>query len=235
MNGVFDLGGTDGFGAVDHTPAEPPFHTEWERVAFGLQLGCFAGGWFTIDSFRHGIELMDPVHYLTSSYYEHWLSTFEYHGVLKGHIDPDELDRRTQEYLDDPDKPLPAHEPLPSLIEFVDAVVAGGSPADRSTDAPRGFEVGDDVRLNSFAPKGHTRLARYVRGKVGTIVAYRGSFVYPDQSGNELGEDPQHLYTVRFDGRELWGEGHAEARTSSTFDAWEPYMEPITDHEGASA
>ncbi|KRC54717.1 MULTISPECIES: nitrile hydratase subunit beta [unclassified Nocardioides] len=235
MNGVFDLGGTDGFGAVGPTPSEPVFHEEWERIVFGLQLGCFAGGWFNIDSFRHGIELMDPVHYLTSSYYEHWLATFERHGVAKGHIDADELDRRTQEYLDDPEKSLPVHEPNPALIEFVDAVVAGGSPATRPTDEPKRFEVGDVVRMRSFAPHGHTRLARYVRGKAGTVVAYRGSFVYPDHSGNELGESPQHLYTVQFDGAELWGELHAESNTSSTFDAWDPYIDAIEHREGATA
>lgn len=235
MNGVFDLGGTDGFGAVGPTPSEPVFHAEWERVVFGLQLSCFPAGWYTIDSFRHGIELMDPIHYLTSSYYEHWLSTIEHHGITKGHIDPDELDRRTQQYLDDPSKPLPAHDANPELIELVDGTVTMGAPADRPTEAPQRFEVGDRVRMRSFAPRGHTRLARYVRGKRGTIVAHRGSFVYPDSSGNELGENPQHLYTVQFDGVELWGEGHSEPNTSSSFDAWEPYMEPIHQHEGASA
>ncbi|WP_311208417.1 MULTISPECIES: nitrile hydratase subunit beta [unclassified Aeromicrobium] len=234
MNGVFDLGGTDGFGSVDPTPSEPPFHSEWERVTFGLQLGGFVGGWFGIDAFRHGIELMDPVHYLSSSYYEHWLMTLEHHGISKGHIDPEELDRRTQEYLRDPDRPLPKHESAPALIEFVDAVVMGGAPADRPTDAPQRFDVGDVVRMRSMAPRGHTRLARYVRGKVGTIVAHRGSFVYPDSSGNELGEDPQHLYTVEFDGAELWGRDHAQPRTTSTFDAWDPYLESVGHHEGAA-
>ena len=235
MNGVFDLGGTDGFGPVRPTLSEPVFHSEWERAVFGMQLGCFVGGWFNIDSFRHGIELMDPVHYLTSSYYEHWLSTFEYHGVSKGHLEVAELDRRTQEYLDNPDRGLPAHEPKPHLVEFVDGVVAGGSPAMRALDEPKLFEVGDSVRMRSFAPHGHTRLARYVRGKRGTIVAYRGSFVYPDSSGNELGEDPQHLYTVQFEGAELWGADYAENNTSSTFDAWEPYLQSTDQREGMLA
>lgn len=234
MNGVFDLGGTDGFGPVDATPSEPAFHAEWEKVVFAMQLGAFPAGWFTIDSFRHGIELMDPVHYLTSSYFEHWLSTIEHHGIIKGHIDPDELDRRTQEYLNNPSRPMPVHSPKPELIELVDGAVSMGSPADRVTEAVKRFAVGDQVRVKSFAPRGHTRLARYVRGKRGRVVAHRGSFVYPDSSGNERGENPQHLYTVQFDGGELWGEGHSEPHTSSTFDAWDPYLEPIDHREGVS-
>lgn len=235
MNGVFDLGGTDGLGRIGPTPAEPPFHHDWEKAAFTMQLGCFRGGWFSIDSFRHGIELMDPVVYLSSPYYEHWLHSFEHHGITKGHLDRAELDRRAQYYLDNPDAPLPAHEPDPELLEFVSAVVSAGAPADRPTDKPIRFQVGDLVRVRSVAPFGHTRMARYVRGKVATVVAHRGSFVFPDASGNERGEDPQHLYTIQFDAAELWGEEHADVNTSTTFDAWDPYIEPVSEHGGVTA
>lgn len=68
-------------------------------------------------------------------------------------------------------------------------------------------------------------MARYIRGKVATVVAYRGSYIFPDAAGNERGEDPQHVYTIQFGGAELWGEEYAEANTSSTFDVWDPYIE----------
>ncbi|GAA3663298.1 nitrile hydratase subunit beta [Nocardioides ginsengisoli] len=233
MNGVFDLGGTDGLGPIEAPPAEPPFFQDWERTVFTMQLSCMIGGWFGLDSFRHGIELMDPVTYLSSSYYEHWLHSFEHHGIAKGHIDPDELDRRTQYFLDHPDAALPVHEPKPQLIEIVDALSTHGAPASRPTEAPIGFAVGDVVRVRGVAPLGHTRLARYVRGKVGTVVAYRGSFVFPDSAGNDRGEDPHHLYTIRLEGTELWGEEYADPRTSSTFDVWEPYIELVRESEGA--
>lgn len=229
MNGVFDLGGTDGLGPIDAPPEEPPFSHDWERAVFAMQLSCMIGGWFGIDSFRHGIEQMDPVTYLSTSYYEHWLHSFEHHGIAKGHIDPDELDRRTQHFLDHPDAPLPSHEPNPQLIEIVETLSKQGAPAARPTDAPIGFHVGDVVRVRSVAPLGHTRMARYVRGKVGTVVAYRGSFVFPDSAGNERGEDPQHLYTIQLSGAELWGEEYADPRTSSTFDVWEPYIEMVRE------
>jgi nitrile hydratase subunit beta len=235
MNGVFDLGGTDGLGPIRPTPDEPAFHAEWEKAAFGMQLACFLGGWFNIDSFRHGIELMNPVQYLSSPYYEHWLHSFEHHGVTKGQIDPDELDRRTQYYLEHPDAPLPEHVSNPELVEFVNTVVSGGSPADRPTDEPMRFDVGDVVRVRSVAPLGHTRMARYVRGKVGIVVAHRGSYVFPDASGNERGEDPQHLYTIRFEAAELWGEEYADPNTSSTFDAWDPYLEAADVRRGVNA
>jgi nitrile hydratase beta subunit len=235
MNGVFDLGGTDGFGPINPTPEEPVFHADWEKTAFTIQLACSFAGWFGIDAFRHGIELMDPAVYLTSPYYEHWLHSCEHHGVKQGHIDPAELDRRTQYYLDNPDAPLPAHEPNMELVEFVDAAAFSGAPAQRPTDKPMRFEVGDHVRIRSVAPRGHTRMARYVRGKVATVVAYRGSYVFPDAAGNGGGEDPQHLYTVQFDGAELWGEEYAEPNTSSTFDAWDPYLEPADHRTGVNA
>jgi nitrile hydratase subunit beta len=233
MNGVFDLGGTDGFGPIGPTPQEPPFHSDWEKAVFTMQLACFRAGWFSIDSFRHGIELMDPAAYLSSSYYEHWLHTFEHHGTTKGHIDPEELDRRTQYYLDNPDAPLPAHEPNPELVDFINAVVASGAPAERPTDKPKRFEVGDVVRVRHVAPFGHTRMARYVRGKVATVVAHRGSTVFPDASGNERGEDPQHLYTIQFAAAELWGKEYADPNASSTFDVWDPYIEHADRRQGA--
>ena len=231
MNGVFDLGGTDGFDSVNAPAEEPAFHAEWEKAVFAMQLACFPAGWFNIDSFRHGIEQMHPADYLTSTYYEHWLHSVEHHGITKGHIDPGELDRRTQYYLDNPDAPLPTHEPKPELMDFVDTVVRFGAPAQRPTERPKRFEVGDVVRVRAVAPHGHTRMARYVRGKVATVVAYRGSYVFPDASGNEKGEDPQHLYTIQFDGAELWGKEYAEARTSSSFDAWDPYLELVGDRD----
>ncbi|GAB3760531.1 nitrile hydratase subunit beta [Nocardioides ginsengisegetis] len=233
MNGVHDLGGMDGFGAIDAPLTEPPFDAEWEKAIAAMQLACFRGGWFGIDSFRHGIELMDPVTYLTTSYYEHWLHSIEHHGISHGHIDPEELDRRTQHYLAHPEDPLPEHAASPELLEFVDAVVTYGGSAQRPTDTAQRFEVGDVVRVRDASPQGHTRLARYVRGKVGTVIAYRGSFVFPDAAGNDRGEDPQHLYTIQIDGGELWGNEHAEPRTSSTFDAWEPYLDVVHQHEGA--
>ena len=73
-------------------------------------------------------------------------------------------------------------------------------------------------------PTTHTRLPRYARGKVGVVEAARGTFVFPDANAHGRGEDPRWLYTVRFTGRELWGED-AEAALAVSIDAWEPYLD----------
>lgn len=234
MNGLFDLGGADGLGPINPPAEEPVFRADWEKAVLTMFPALFRAGWFGLDSFRHGIEMMDPAAYLKSPYYEHWLHTIEHHGERVGELDMDELDRRTKYYLDNPDAPLPAHEGNQELVDFVTAAAAGGVPPQRPTDNPVRFAVGDRVRLSTNAPFGHTRLARYVRGKTGTIIAHRGSFVYPDAAGNHQGEDPQHVYTVQFDAAELWGE-QAEPNTTTTFDVWDPYIEPAKQLEGANA
>ncbi|QLQ09923.1 MAG: nitrile hydratase subunit beta [Nocardioidaceae bacterium] len=234
MNGLFDLGGADGLGPVNPPAEEAIFRAEWEKSVFAMFSALFRAGWFGLDSFRHGIEVMDPSVYLKSPYYEHWLHTYEINGARNGELDMDELDRRTQYYLDNPDAPMPAHEPNQELLDFANAIVPAGVPAQRPTDNPVRFSVGDVVTLSTMAPLGHTRLARYVRGKTGTVIAYRGSFIYPDAAGNLRGEDPQHVYTVEFDGAELWGE-YAEPNTTVTFDVWDPYIEHARQLEGATA
>jgi nitrile hydratase subunit beta len=87
------------------------------------------------------------------------------------------------------------------------------------------FRAGDRVRARNMHPVGHTRLPRYARGKLGTINADHGVFVFPDTNAHFLGENPQHLYSVRFAARELWGE-QASARDSVFIDMWDDYLEP---------
>ena len=74
-------------------------------------------------------------------------------------------------------------------------------------------------------PKTHTRLPRYVRGHVGQVVRIVGCHVFPDSHAVGAGEDPHWLYTVRFDGRELWGAG-SDPTVKVSIEAWEPYLEP---------
>jgi nitrile hydratase len=80
------------------------------------------------------------------------------------------------------------------------------------------------VRAKNINPMTHTRLPRYVRGHVGTVERVLGCHVFPDSNALGKGEDPKWLYTVRFDGRELWGD-QADPSTQVSVDAWEPYLE----------
>lgn len=73
-------------------------------------------------------------------------------------------------------------------------------------------------------PTGHTRLPRYARGKLGSIVRVHGVFVFPDSNAMFQGENPQHVYSVRFAARELWGDG-ASTRDAVYIDLWDAYLE----------
>ena len=231
MNGVFDLGGTDGLGPVAIEENEPVFRAEWEKAAFAMFASSFRAGLFGVDEFRHGIEKMDPAEYLLSNYYEHWVHTVEYYAEKKGMIDPAELAERTRYYLENPDTPLPERDD-PELLEFVDAAVHGGASAHRESDKSAAFKVGDVVTIADDAPYGHTRRARYVRGRTGEITGAHGTYIYPDSAGNGLGDAPEHLYTVRFTARELWGEEVADPKGVVYFDVWEPYL-TLAKNQGA--
>jgi nitrile hydratase len=52
-----------------------------------------------------------------------------------------------------------------------------------------------------------------------------GIHVFPDSNAHGLGEQPQPLYSVRFEARELWGES-AEPNEQVHLDCWESYLLP---------
>ncbi|MFP5021642.1 nitrile hydratase subunit beta [Pseudonocardia phyllosphaerae] len=236
MNGVFDLGGTDGMGKVDNDHmSEPVFRADWERVVFSMFAQSARAGLFNVDMFRHGIEQIEPADYLLSNYYEHWLHSISHYAEAAGVIDADELDRRTQYYLENPDAPLPEKETDPEIVEFVNWASANGFPANRESDKTAQFSVGDEVVISDDSPYGHTRRARYIRGKRGVITGAHGTYLYPDTAGNGLGDCPEHLYTVKFDATDLWGPEVADPNGTVHFDVWEPYLTlaPATATQGA--
>jgi len=218
MNGVHDMGGMTCFGPIVREENEPVFHANWERRIFGIAL-LTMGQLDTLDAFRHVIERMDPVHYLSSSYYEHWLAGLETVLVEKDIFTKEELATGTT-------KGTPSGVRTPLSPEAVPTVVQQGAPCSRDTGrlTPR-FKVGDSVIARNLNPPGHTRLPRYARGKVGIIDRVHGTFVYPDTNAHGGGEQPQPLYCVRFDAKELWGPT-VQARDSLCIDLWEDYLEP---------
>jgi nitrile hydratase subunit beta len=90
---------------------------------------------------------------------------------------------------------------------------------------PTRFQAGQHVRARNMHPTGHTRLPRYARGKLGMIDRDHGVYVFPDTNAHFLGERPQHIYSVRFAARELWGE-QAPPKDSVYIDLWDDYLEP---------
>ena len=214
MNGIHDLGGMHGFGQVDVERGEPVFHDRWEGSVLGMVYQVVGYGWANIDTFRHGIERTHPVDYLTLGYYGRWRASLERILVERGVLAPGDVDARLAgEAVPPPPPPSP-----PGEIEYG---------FERRTDAAPRFRVGDPVRARVASPDGHTRLPRYVAGRRGSVDAVRAPYVFPDSNAHRRGENPQYLYSVRFDGTELWGDA-AEPGTSVRIDLFEPYLEPVT-------
>lgn len=216
MNGPQDLGGMMGHGPIAPEADEPVFHADWEARALGVTLACGALGHWNIDESRHARESLPWPIYLDSSYYEIWTRALEVlltrHGLVT-----------TAELAEGKAEAAPAH-PRRMAAEAVPAVLARGGPTDRALATTPRFAVGDRLRTKNLQPKGHTRLPGYVRGQTGTVIALRGGFILPDSNAHGQGEAPEHLYTIRFEGADLWGSG-AEPGSAVMIDAWESYLE----------
>jgi nitrile hydratase len=214
MNGIHDMGGMDGFGSVEIEENEPVFHERWEARVFGLQMAAMATGLFNIDAGRHTIERIPPADYLTLGYYGRWLRAFETGLVEAGVLAEGELDASLQGRRLEPE-PAPAPGPR-------------GSPslgARREIDGEPAFAVGQPVIARNLQSHGHTRLPGYARARRGVVaIVHPATWVLPDTNAHGLGECPEPVYSVRFEGRELWGEA-AEAGTSVHVDLFESYLE----------
>lgn len=218
MNGAQDLGGMMGFGPVVAEPDEPAFHAQWERRAFALTMAAGFTGQWNIDMSRSARESLPPAQYLSSSYYEIWFAGLERLLVDRGLLSAEELATA---------RPLgPARAGLRALAaDKVPEALARGGPSERPAPGPARFAKGDAVRALEMNPVHHTRLPRYVRGKAGRILALHGAHVFPDTNARGLGEQPQWLYTVRFEAHELWGADTTAA--SVCVNCWEPYLEHV--------
>jgi nitrile hydratase subunit beta len=217
VNGVHDLGGMHGMGPVRPERDEPVFHQRWEARAFALVRAMGAFGRWNIDSSRHQRELIPAAEQLRMSYYERWVAGLKELLLKHGFISPEELASGKAA----PD--LLKHTPA-LAAEKVSDFIARGSPASRGSGRPPRFQLGQRVRARNLNPTGHTRLPRYVRGKIGMVDRVHGVFVFPDTNAHFLGERPQHVYAVRFEARELWG-GDSAARDAVYVDLWEDYLD----------
>jgi nitrile hydratase beta subunit len=217
VNGVHDMGGMDGFGPVEPEPNEPVFHEPWESRVMAMVRAIGANGGMNIDMQRFSREMLPPVDYLASSYYQEWLLAFERTLIELGMIGADEI--AAGHAL----RPSPPLQRGPFTLADVPRIATRGSFA-RAASAPAAFKPGDRVRAKNINPVTHTRLPRYVRGHTGTIERVNGCHVFPDSNAHGLGENPQWVYTVAFDGRELWGDD-ADPTLNVSIDAFEPYLE----------
>jgi nitrile hydratase len=218
MNGVHDMGGMHGFGPIELDPHEPLFHAAWEARVRSMMTLARQRDYFTIDAFRYGIEQMPPAEYLRASYFERWLASVEYNLAQQGLVSRDELEDRVAFLRQQPAaaRPTPAGEPATPRPPAARPAAPPPPPVAR-------FAVGDAVVARNAHPTGHTRLPRYARGKRGIVQRVYGPQIFPDTNAHGQGEQPQVLYNVRFDARELWGEA-AEPGSTVALDLWDSYL-----------
>jgi nitrile hydratase subunit beta len=218
MNGVHDMGGMQDMGPVQREENEPVFHERWEGRVYALVNLMFAWRKWNLDATRYEQEIIPPAEYLRMSYYEKWLASLTGLLVRSGLVTRAEIESGA------PAAGLPKATP-PVTAESVPAMIARGNPVSRDVPAVARFKTGQRVRARNINPTGHTRLPRYARGKLGTVERDHGVFVFPDTNAHFQGEKPQHLYSVRFAARELWGE-QAAPRDAVCVNLWDDHLEP---------
>jgi nitrile hydratase len=217
MDGIHDMGGMDGFGKVEAEPNEPPFHAPWEGRVLAMQRAMgYAGAWH-IDHSRFAQERLPPATYLTASYYQRWALAMESNILERGYATAEEI---SAGHALTPGKSLPRK----LTTDVVKAGMTRGS-FYRQQQGPARFKPGDRVRMKNIHPKTHTRLPRYVRGRAGVVELIHGCHMFPDSVATDRGDNPQWLYTVVFDARELWGPD-ADPTLKVSVDAFEPYLDP---------
>jgi nitrile hydratase len=214
MNGIHDMGGLHGFGAVEVEADEPVFHEVWEGRVFAIAQSL--GG--NIDGGRHSLERLDPVAYLKNGYYGRWLAALERGLQAAGVIDATEIDERIAK----PRRRKARRAKKP----------AGAPPVSRTyvreVETRPVFAAGDAVVVRNHQPEGHTRLPAYARLHRGVVSKVHPAMVFPDDNARGRGENPQYLYTVRFTTRELWGDG--DPRAFLYLDLFESYLQ-ATDRQ----
>ena len=217
MNGVHDMGGMHGMGPVVPEPDEPVFHHPWEARAYALTRAMGAFGKWNIDASRHQRELIPAAEYLRMSYYEKWVAGLTQLLLRHGFISPEELAKgKAAPGVAKQTPALPAQKEAP--------YIARGAPASRTSGSAPRFRPGQRVCARNVNPVGHTRLPRYVRGKLGVVDRVHGVFVFPDTNAHFQGESPQHVYSVRFEARELWGDA-CSADGAVYVDLWDDYLD----------
>jgi nitrile hydratase len=208
-----------GMGPIHAEKNEPVFHAPWEGRAFAIVRAMGAWRKWNIDASRFQREQqIPPLDFFRLSYYERWIV-----GLI-GLMIKTNLITRSELESGSPDAGSLKQSP-PLTAEAVPSLVSKGAPARRDVEVAARFRSGQRVRARNMHPVGHTRLPRYVRGRLGTVHRDHGVFVFPDTNALFLGEQPQHVYSVRFDARELWGE-QAAPKDSVYVDLWDDYLEP---------
>jgi nitrile hydratase subunit beta len=217
MNGVHDMGGMHGMGPIGHDPDEPIFHEAWERRVWAISRGVGPWGRGVWRNFRFELEQIPSADYLRMPYYERWFTVIVNRLLRSKYITHEELaSGRADPSVARPGAPPPVPPRRPGAI-----------PGTTRLDLPirARYRSGQQVRARNVNPEGHIRLPRYVRGKRGVVTRDHGIWALQDTDpGGEPVGGPQHVYTVRFAARELWGAA-ASPRDWINVDLWEDHIE----------
>ena len=117
---------------------------------------------------------------------------------------------------------------MPTLTaDRVHAVLQAGGSTRHSATVKARFKPGQAVLARNIHPSGHTRLPRYVRGKLGIIDRDHGVFIFPDSHAATGETKPQHVYSVRFEATTLWGP-QACKNSAVYVDLWDDYLQAAT-------
>jgi nitrile hydratase len=183
VDGIHDLGGKQGFGAVRYTIDAAAFHAAWEVRANSLYAFAVRCGLFNMDEYRHAIERMEPRHYVVAGYYERSLTGMATLCVEKGVVSREELERRAG-----------------GLFPLAVPAAAGRTNA----AARERFRIGDRVKVRTDYVAGHVRMPGYIRGKTGVVVSESPTYPFPDAHAHGIEAQEEPTYDVRFRAEELW-------------------------------
>lgn len=225
-----------GAAALPRDAGGPVFAEPWQAHAFAIVMALYEDGhytWAEWDDYL-GYEIHAPGHFSRSEDDEEGAAETV---AAKGADDADEASARVnysrwlaaceEDGSKFYDLWLAACERLLTARgivtgEELDGRIAALAEAERT--GPR-FAAGARVVVRDIKRVGHTHLPVYLRGKGGVVESDRGLFVFPEMGDHGAGEKQQHVYTVRFMARDIWGSGASE-RDNLHFNLWDYHMDP---------
>jgi nitrile hydratase beta subunit len=194
--------------------SESTFHTVW-----------------TWADLRMGAEALNPFDYFKFRYYEKWLGGICGYFVAQGYIAAEELEARTKEFLEHPEREFSQGGAASIDERVVDYLMKGDSPRRENLSAPA-FGKGDAVRTKDAPTTAHTRLPGYLRGRNGVVeTVYAGNYVYLCDTGNDGVGAPMPVYCVRFDPAVIWP-GNAESNFYIYADLYAAYLGAASSRNG---
>ena len=89
------------------------------------------------------------------------------------------------------------------------------------------FRAGDRVRVREASPPGHLRTPWYIRGHVGAVERFCGSFANPEELAyNRPGLPAEPLYRVRFRQADVWPDYAGDAGDTVDIEIFQHWLEP---------